>query len=179
MVGSGERVASMLLPKRAMQCGHDIRRPSRPWAGRGGCAGLTLVEVMVAAAMIGIVASTTFFAMIQMNQNAAVSRLYTGAMTAGQNEIDLLLTDAPFNPQKNQIPPEWNTAQPTTSTVTIYQDPAAGVVVSGTQSTSVVALNPTYNGNLLYEYRATVTITYSYRNRNYSVAMSTLRASDI
>lgn len=133
----------------------------------------------MAAAMIGIVTSTTFFAMIQMNQNAVVSRLYTGAVTAAQNQIDLLLTDSPFNPQKNQVPGELNPVQPAAGPVTIYQDPASGVLVSGTQSTSIVAVNPTYNGNALYEYQATVTVTYSYRNRNYSVALSTLRVSDI
>lgn len=169
----------MLLPWQRMRRSRETpMHPRLKWVGHRR-AGLTLVEVMVAAAMIGIVASTTFFAMIQMNQNAAISRLYTGAMTAGQNQIDLLLTDAPFNPQKNQVPTELAPAASSKSTVTIYQDPSSGTVVSGTQSTSIAALNPTYNGNALYEYQATVTITYSYRNHNYSVVMSTLRVSDI
>lgn len=169
----------MLLLNDWMKRSRKALAPRRLRCGSKGRAGLTLVEVMVAAAMIGIVASTTFFAMIQMNQNASVSRLYTGAMTAGQNQIDLLLTDAPFNPQKSQVPPELNPTQSSKSTVTIYQDPTSGIVVSGTQSTTVATVNPTYNGNALYEYQATVTVTYSYRNRNYSVSMSTLRVSDI
>ena len=44
--------------------------------------------------------------MIRMNTNAALCRLQTGASTVAQNQIDLILSDSPFNPQYSQVPPE-------------------------------------------------------------------------
>lgn len=147
-------------------------------------AGLTLIEVMVAAAMLGIACSATMFALVQMNQNAAIARLQTGATMAVQNQVDQLLIESPFNPQlSGQTPPSLTVtgSAGTASPVTIYQDtaPTLGPSITGTMTTAVTALNPTYNSYQLYEYQATVTVTYSYRNHNHSVSMYILRPSDI
>lgn len=156
---------------RPLRCGARHRR-----------AGLTLVEVMVAAAMITVTCTTFMFAFTQLNQMAMVSRLYTGAASVGQSQIDLISTDSPFQPQNNLIPAE---LQPGTATasVTVYQDPISNFTIAGTMTTTVAAVNASYTygstTDTLYLYRATVTVTYSYRNRNYSVSFSTLRTADV
>ena len=156
---------------RAFHCGR------RQWQ-----AGLTLVEVMVAAAMISLTCSVVMFAFTQLNQMAMVSRLYTGATSCAQSQIDLIGTDVPFEPQNNLVPTE---LQPGTATanITVYQDPISNFAVTGTMTTTVSAANSSYangtNTDTLYLYVATVTVTYSYRNRNYSVSFSTLRTADV
>jgi hypothetical protein len=124
-------------------------------------------------------------ALLRMNHNAALSRLQTGASTVAQNRIDLILSDGPFNPQKNQTPPVLTLGTDfigtqSNPTVPIYTDPATGEVsVRGWMTSNVVNTNTVLNGQNLNIYRATVTIFYVFRGRNYSVAMSTLRSSDI
>lgn len=173
-------IAAPLLPMAAdKQCyGRD-----RPGVGlRWREAGLTLVEVIVAAGMISLTCSSVMFAFTQLNQMAMVSRLYTGAAICAQSQIDLIETDAPFEPQNNLVPTE---LQPGTATanVTVYRDPISNFAVAGTMTTTVTAANGSYangtNTDTLYLYEATVTITYSYRNHSYSVSMSTLRTTDV
>lgn len=139
----------------------------------------TLVELLVAVTLIGIVMLTTFGALTRGNQNASTARLQTGAVTAAQNRIDLILSDSPFNPPKGQIPPELTPGTQTETGVAVYTDPISGNVVTGTRTTNVADLGVTLNGNNMNVYRATVTVTYLYRNRSYSVTLMTLRTSDI
>jgi prepilin-type N-terminal cleavage/methylation domain-containing protein len=56
------------------------------------CAGFTLVEVLVATALLGLLAGSAIWALAQANNYASIARLYTGAETAAQNQIDLILT---------------------------------------------------------------------------------------
>jgi len=154
-----------------LRCGSRHRR-----------AGLTLVEVMVAAGMIALTCSVVMFVFTQLNRMAMITRLYTGAATAAQSEIDLLTTDGPFQPANNLVPTE---LQPGTATgaVVVYQDPISNFAINGTMTTTVTTNNTTYaNGSetdSLYLYLATVTVTYTYRSRSYSVSFSTTRTSDI
>ena len=69
-------------------------------------AAFSLAEVMVAVGIFGIMASASIVALNQMNNRAFISRCQTGASTVAQNQIDLILSDMPFNPQKNQVPPD-------------------------------------------------------------------------
>jgi prepilin-type N-terminal cleavage/methylation domain-containing protein len=148
-------------------------------------AAFTLAEVMVAIGLFGITAAAAVSAMLKMNNNAALSRLQTGASTVAQNQIDLMLSNSPFNPQKNKVPPELtigttNTGTATAPTVPVYTDPKTGVVSVWGWMTSVVAnTNATVGTTNLNVYRCTVTVNYKFRGRSYSVTMSTLRASDI
>jgi prepilin-type N-terminal cleavage/methylation domain-containing protein len=156
---------------------------------RRGPNGFTLVEAVVAVALIGIGVAGTLTALTQANSVASMSRNSTGAQTAAQNQIDLLLSDAPFNPQKTnpapdntaQIPPELTLGTHTYTNVAIYKEPTTGVIVSGTMTTTVADVSPTYapTGAVIPMYRATVTITYTYLKRNYTMTASTLRVSDI
>ena len=159
-----------------------IRIPFQATSQRvsGHLDAFTLTEVLVALAMIGLMASSALWALVMINSNAAIARLYTGAMTTAQSQIDLILSDTPFDPQLDEYPAlgELNVGTQTQS-VPIYTDPATGnVVVSGTMTTTITDPGIELNGDDLNTYQATVTVTYQFRNRSYTVTMSTLRASD-
>jgi len=148
-------------------------------------AGFTLIEAVVAIALIGITITAFTITMSSLNQSASVTRNATGASTALQNQIDLILSDGPFNPQKvnsdgtPQIPPELTLGTHVLTNVPIYREPTSGIVVAGTVTTTVTDMSAVLNGITLPIYRADVRVTYTYRNKSYSFARSTLRASDI
>ena len=148
-------------------------------------AGFTLIEAVVAIALIGITITAFTMTMSSLNQSASVTRNATGASTALQNQIDLILSDGPFNPQKvnsdgtPQIPPELTLGTHVLTDVPIYREPTSGTVVAGTVTTTVTDMSAVLNGITLPIYRADVRVTYTYRNKSYSFARSTLRASDI
>ena len=147
-------------------------------------AAFTLAEVMVGLGLFGITAAAAVSAMLHVNNNAALSRLQTGASTVAQNQIDLCLSDSPFNPQKSQVPPaltlgSTSTGSSSNPTVAVYTDPKTGLQVKGWMVTEVANTGTTYNGNNLNIYRITVTVNYQFRGRSYSVQMGTMRTSDI
>jgi type II secretory pathway pseudopilin PulG len=164
----------------------NLAAPPRLHCGdRRHRAGLTLVEVMVASAMIALTCTTFMFVFTQLNQMAMINRLFTGATVAAETQIDLINTDTPFVPAAtNEVPTELTPGTATTS-VNIYNnnDPSSPMIIPGTMTTTVTAVNATYtNGSVqdtLYLYTATVTVTYTYRNTNYSVSLSTMRTADI
>lgn len=159
-------------------------------------SGFTLVEAAVAISLIGVGVASTVGALTKVNSIASMSRNATGAYTVAMNQIDLILSDGPFNPQKTNdntglpmIPPalQLNSSRTpagplVTNNVPIYRelDALNNIVdiVLGTMTTSVVDVSPKPNAPP-YFYRATVTVTYTYLNRNYSFSMSTVRTSDI
>ena len=152
-------------------------------------AAFTLVEAMVAISVLGIGTASTIGALIKFNSIASISRNASGACTAVMNQIDLIQSDTPFNPQKTnpdgtaQIPPELQLGTQTQDNLPVYRDPNTGVVVTGTLTTSVTDISSTYTQAgvtfPLTTYQAVVTLTYTYLNRNYSFSMSTIRTSDI
>ncbi len=139
---------------------------------------------MVAVGLFGITAAAAVAAMLRMNNNASLSRLQTGASTVAQNQIDLCLSDSPFNPQKSQVPPELtigstSTGSSTNPTVPVYTDPKTGLQVMGWMVTDVADTGTVYNTINLNTYQVTVTVNYRFKGRLYNVKMSTLRCSDI
>jgi prepilin-type N-terminal cleavage/methylation domain-containing protein len=171
----------------------DRFRP-RP-RSRSQRTGFTLVEVLVATAVLGLVAGGALWALTQANNYASISRLCTGAENAAQNQIDFALTDGPFNPQSappelgslpvppDTTPPIWTLGQSAAKTVIIYTEPA-GVngqthSVSGQMVTTVTKYPLTVNGSDLNLYSATVVITYTFRSKNYRVQLNAMRASDV
>ena len=152
-------------------------------------AGFTLLEAIVGVALLGIGVSCIVGALTKLNAIAATARNATGAYTAVMNRIDLIQSDGPFNPQKTntdgtpQIPPELTLGTQTQNNVPIYQDPKTGVIVAGTMTTTVSDISSSYtSGSITFPlivYKAVVTITYTYLNRNYSYSMTTIRSSDI
>ena len=152
---------------------------------RSRASAFTLIEVVLGAGMIAVAASATLWALVMMNNEAAIARNLTGAQTVAQNQIDLVLSDGPFNPQKTnvngstQIPPELQLGTQTQNNVAVYQDPKSGVVVPGTMTTTVSDVSYIYGTFQIWTYRITVTVNYTYRGRAYSYSASTIRTSDV
>jgi hypothetical protein len=65
-----------------------------------------------------------------------------------------------------------------TAPVLVYDDPNSEANVNGIMTTIVDDPNYSQNGYNLHLRRITVTISYQFRNRTYTVTMHTIRASD-
>jgi hypothetical protein len=149
---------------------------------------------------LALIAASVIWGLNQLNYYASVSRLYTAAQTLAQNQIDLILTKGPYDPSTNAYPsPNWlrtdakyytvmdplatlpSATQTTTSTtVPLYVDPAntSNKPVMATIDTVVANTGAAISGVSLNLRQATVTITYTFRRRTYTVKMDTMRTSD-
>jgi len=150
---------------------------------QGGKRAFTLIEVVMALAVIGTMGAGCYIGFNSLNAYAVSSRLYTEAQTAAQNQIDLILSAEPFDVTTNTIPSVLALGTTTTPNIFIYEDPVSGnVVVTGTMATTVTDTGSTMNfagtNANLYIRRATVTVSYTYRNTNYNVSMDTMRTAD-
>ncbi|MGI8891417.1 MAG: hypothetical protein ACR2G0_11625 [Chthoniobacterales bacterium] len=154
-------------------------------AARRKASAFTLTEAAIAIALIAVTMTSFIMAMSRLNESASIARNSTGAAAVVQNQIDLILSDGPFNPQKTnsdgsvQIPPELAVGTHITNNVPIYREPTTGIVVSGTMTTTIADMSTFVSGIKMPLYRADVKVTYNYRSRGYSLSRSTLRASDI
>ncbi len=102
-----------------------------------------------------------------------------------QNQIDLILSKGPFNLETNpqRIPAVLALGTTVTPNVFIYRDSVSGTAtVTGSMSTTIsdypatmTYASQTKNLNIR---KATVTVSYSWRNKNYNVTMETLRTAD-
>ena len=161
---------------------------------RGRQSGFTLVEVMAAATILALVATSVIFGLSQLNYFATVNRLYTAAQTLAQNQIDLILTKAPYNPAQSQYPtpnvlqagtyysdPSTpNTLYASARNVSIYTDPSNNnQIVVGTIATTVADTGVSIGGTSLNIKQTTVTVTYTYRNKTFTITMNTMRAPDV
>ena len=146
----------------------------------------TLVEVLIATAVLGVLAGSAIWALAQANNYASIARLYTGAETAAQNQIDVIMTDGPFNPQYSppQIPACLAVGVSAPQTVTVYTEPA-GVngnvhMITGQMVTTVTKITVMAKSTIPLDlYSATVVVTYTYRSKNYRVQLNALRGSDV
>jgi prepilin-type N-terminal cleavage/methylation domain-containing protein len=148
-----------------------------------GKRAFTLVEVVMALAVVGTMGAGAYVGFNSLNTYAISSRLYSEAQTAAQNQIDLILSKEPFDPTRSKIPTVLTLGTTTTPNVFVYKDPVSGkVVVTGTMTTTITDLGTTmtYAGSTtnLNTYRATVTVSYLYRNQTYNVSMDTMRTGD-
>jgi type II secretory pathway pseudopilin PulG len=160
---------------------HQCRCLAR-WVNKAQ-AGITLVEIVIALAVLGTMSAGCFVGLNTLNSYAVSSRLYTEAQACAQNQIDLILSKGPFNIGQNKIPAELALGTTTKPNVFIYTDPVTGnVVVAGTMTTTITDMNSSMafagvTSNLNVR-KATVTVSYSYRGKNYNVSMDTLRTAD-
>ncbi len=152
---------------------------------RNSTVAFTLVEVLIATTLLGLLAGGSIWTLAQANNYASIARLYTGAETAAQNQIDYLLSDSPFNPQNSEFgtTDEWKPGTSAIDTVTVYTEPAGtsgqAHSVLGTRTTSVTVNTVTTLTQSLNLYSATVVVTYTYRSKNYRVQLNAMRASDV
>jgi type II secretory pathway pseudopilin PulG len=179
-----------------------------------GVFGFTIVEVLAAVSILGLVCGSVVFGLSQLNGYATVNRLYTAAQVLAQNQIDLILTMGPFDPgavpakypapvscgdgtatnsilrtdQAYYYDPTATSSCPISTTaknVPLYQDPMAPsgtATVMCTIKTTVTdtGASVTLSGvaTPLDLRRATVVVAYTYRSRDYSVVMETMRTAD-
>jgi type II secretory pathway pseudopilin PulG len=168
----------MLSLKRQFRPDHSASRVSLS-------AAFTLVEIVIALAMLGTMASGCFIGFNAINTYAVSSRLFTEAQTVCQNQIDLILSKEPFDPTSTpaKIPAVLTLGATTTPNVFIYEDPVSGkVIVTGNMVTTVAdaGMTETFvgaNTNLNVR-QVNVTVSYTFRNTLYSVSMDTLRTAD-
>jgi len=196
-------------------------------------AAFTLVEIVIALAVLGTMAAGVYLGFNSINAYAVSSRLYTDALTAAQNQIDLVLSKAPFdvnaayisgsfNPALGKIPAElmttaeldalatsgvsFPTAAPTATPAAsssyypyypyyriasgqplqkqafVYQDPVTGnTLVTGTLTITLTdpGLTMSYiNSTNLNMRKTNATVSYTFRNRNYTVSLDSMRTAD-
>ena len=196
-------------------------------------AAFTLVEIVIALAVLGTMAAGVYLGFNSINAYAVSSRLYTDALTAAQNQIDLVLSKAPFdvnaayisgsfNPALGKIPAElmttaeldalatsgvsFPTAAPTATPAAsssyypyypyyrtasgqplqkqafVYQDPVTGnTLVTGTLTITVTepGLTMSYiNSTNLNMRKTNATVSYTFRNHNYTVSLDSMRTAD-
>ena len=142
--------------------------------------GLTLVETIIGLAVIVLTVAAVIFALTQTNSIASTARLYTAAQFLVQNRIDQIQSDTPFVPQSSLIPAELVLTTGSNEPVTVYADPARSysAVVSGTLTSKITDVSVVTSTSAEYAYQALVTLSYRYRNKTFTVAESTVRASD-
>jgi prepilin-type N-terminal cleavage/methylation domain-containing protein len=150
---------------------------------KASTSAFTLVEVMVAVCLLGLLAAGSIWALSQANNYATVERLNTGAESVAQNQIDKLMTESPFNPQDSATPVDWTigTTSPAVPPI-IYSESSAidPHTITGQMTTTVVKyVTPLISGTDLNIYTAVVTVTFTYRGKQYQVQLNAMRASDV
>jgi prepilin-type N-terminal cleavage/methylation domain-containing protein len=144
--------------------------------------GFTLIELMVATAVILIVGIAGVQALAMMNSKAAAMRILNNARAAVQRDIDTAM-GVPYT--TTSVPAILAT---TPGTGTVYVDSGTGnletvvlmsngttPLIQGTMTRTVVAQANSENQALL---SITFSLTYTYRKHNYTYSMTTLRAPD-
>jgi prepilin-type N-terminal cleavage/methylation domain-containing protein len=167
-------------------------RTNRRIARLAAVRGFTLVEIVIALAVLGTMTAGAYIGFNAINAYAVSSRLYTEAQSVAQNQIDLVLSKEPFDPtsidpvtlQPNKIPAILAIGTTVTPNVFIYEDPVTGkVIVTGTMTTTVsdpnfqMTFTPGTTTNLNVR-RVNVRVEYTFRNTNYVVSMDTMRTGD-
>jgi type II secretory pathway pseudopilin PulG len=157
--------------------------------------GFTVVEVLIGLFVFVLVSAGALWGLNQLNYYASVNRLYTAAQTLAQNQIDQILTKGPYTASPSATPSP-NVLQ----LGTYYTDPrnplftygtaqsvpiyyyTSGVstvsVVMGTIATTVANQTASVGGTNLNLRKATVVVTYTFRNKTFTVKMDTIRAPD-
>ncbi len=160
--------------------------PRTPAAlARWATAAFSLIEIVIALGVLGTMASGAYIGFNAINAFAVSSRLYSEAQAVAQNQIDLILSKGPFNLETNpqRVPAVLALGTTVTPNVFIYRDSVSGTaIVTGSMSTTIsdypatmTYASQTKNLNIR---QATVTVSYSWRNKDYNVTMETLRTAD-
>ncbi len=146
-------------------------------------AGFALVEVMIAAMLIGVVAVGSVKTLDQLNRNAASNRIITNARAVVQRNIDTALS---VTCQKDAIPAilsltpaagqVYDDDGGTANVVTVAQRGSSGVNLATGTLTRIVTTFA--NADAADIRRITFRLNYNYRGRAYTYSLTTLRAID-
>src|SRR5436853_3739603 len=104
----------------------------------------TIIEVMAGLSILALITGAVFFGLTQLNNYASISRLYTAAQTLAQNQIDLILTKAPYDPTTNSFPTP-NVLQ----TGGYYSDPSTPNTVYNSARSVPIFTDPKTNLNVV------------------------------
>lgn len=141
----------------------------------------TLVETAVAAAVLLIFSLGALLTMTAVNRQANIARSQTLALAFAQQKIDEILT-TPW--QLNSARPTLLTASTTTdSNFGLGDDPLnAQTGLSSTYTTLDIRIKAdrttTVTDLSSRMVKAVVTVVYTYRGKNYTVSLTTIRAAD-
>jgi type II secretory pathway pseudopilin PulG len=145
----------------------------------------TLAETLVGLGMLALLGAGSFWTMNVMNVYATGARLYSEATAKAEQQIDAILTKGPFDPTADPplIPAVLTPGTTTQNGVLIYKDPVTNqTVVTGTMTTNVSdsGLTGTVGSaaTSLSIYQATVTVSWTFRGRDYSVSLDTMRTGN-
>jgi type II secretory pathway pseudopilin PulG len=143
-------------------------------------AAFTLAEAVVALTLFGIASAGTLWSLNTINNQSVAARLFTNATFIAQNQIELAQTDGPFVPQKLQVPLSLGIDLQQKPNITVYTDPVNdNIIVTGTITTQVTDPGFILNTTNLNMRQIKITVTYTYRGKDYSVVMDTMRTSDL
>ncbi len=167
------RTAKLRSRRRGLREG-SIRPRAQPESG------LTIVEIAIAVAVIGILAASAFTTLATLNKSASSTRLMTNAAEIVQRNIEAA-QGAPFN--SANIPlilgfatsANWDDDGGGDNQVTIYATRNGTAQVKGTLLRTVTA-EPNAAGADIR--RITFRLNYTISGRNLSYEMTTLRAKD-
>src|SRR5688500_20287983 len=81
------------------KCRPDRCLPRRAVLRRG----FTLVEIVIALAVLGTMAAGVYLGFNSITAYAVSSRLYSEAQTAAQNQIDMVLSKQPFRSEERRV----------------------------------------------------------------------------
>jgi prepilin-type N-terminal cleavage/methylation domain-containing protein len=150
----------------------------------GNALAFTLLEVLVAVSVVAAIAGSSILGLVQLNHNAMVARLQTGASTIAQAKIERFLAIGPFRPDLGVSAAELAVGMTSEGTadapsVPIYRDASDPTTrVNGWTVTRISDVSSTYLGEKLWAYQCEVTVAYRYRDKNFRVRMSTVRTAD-
>jgi type II secretory pathway pseudopilin PulG len=154
-------------------------------ATRDSRGGFTLVETLVGVGMLALLGAGSFWTMNAMNVYATGARLHSEAIAKAEQQIDSILTKGPFDPTATPplIPSVLTPGTTTQNGVLLYKDPVTGqVVVTGTMTTVVADTGLTgtvgTTATTLNIWQATVTVSWTFRGKNYSVSLDTMRTGN-
>ena len=144
----------------------------------------TLVETVVATAIVAVFIAFLVAAIVQMNSYAYGARLQTTALALAQQKIDEILSSTWTNTSRPTVIAANSTK--VESNLSMCNDPlntqtalssaytALDVQVNATRTTVITDIGaaPTRQCS------AAVSVVYTYKNKTYTVSLTTLRAID-
>ncbi len=152
------------------------------WPGLHSNRALTLVEVTVSVALLGLVCATALGTLTILNKNAVSTRLMTNAREVVQRNIETAIA-VPFTsanvPAILAITPSsgvaWDEGIAGNNPVTIYTSRDGTMKMTGTLLRIVTAEPNAVSGDIR---RVTFRLNYTLYGRNLSYQLTTIRAND-